>query len=95
MFIVRIYTDILIFKAFMNDPYEVMKNDIEEIKLLFGVHPLINWNNNEKSYKNQINSLFKNKYFINMADKNLRELFIKLLDAYLLIKKWLEECGKK
>lgn len=79
LFIVKIYNDILIIDAFFKDPYNIMKEDIENFNF-----PDIRVNCYGESYIKEdidkVRKYFEPKYFRYMTEKNFQKLFKTLID---------------
>lgn len=83
LFIVKIYNDILVIDAFLKDPYEVMKEDMEK----FNFPDLRSYLLGDGSIEEdtiKVRKYFELKYFRYMTDNNFKKLFKTLLDLTVL-----------
>ena len=79
MFIIRIYSEILVVEAFFKEPYEIIKDDIENYSFPDITATYYSISSYEKDIK-AISSYFELKYFKFMTINNFKKLFKVLLD---------------
>lgn len=79
LFIIKIYNEILIIDAFLKEPYQVMKEDIENFNFPDIRDNLLGASSIEEDIS-KVRKYFEAKYFRYMTENNFQKLFKTLID---------------